>query len=76
VSLWNHIKAQLVPRRDQSTQAPTLTTLGVPTWSRRLLQVSISLHQSEGLVLGSTPSFSRLEGDPGITLGVHTSQFQ
>jgi hypothetical protein len=56
--------------------APTLTILGVPTWSRRLLQVSVSLHQFEGQVLHSTASFSCLEGDPRITSGVGTSWFQ
>jgi hypothetical protein len=44
--------------------------------ARCLLQVSVSLHQSEGLVLGSAASFSCLEGDPGITPWVRTSQFQ
>jgi hypothetical protein len=69
-SPWNHIRAQLVPCGDQSMPAPTLTTPGVPTWSRRLLQISVSLHQSKGPVFGSTASFSHLEGDPGITLGM------
>jgi hypothetical protein len=40
---------------------------GSPNWSRHLLQVSISLHQFEGPLFGSTASFSCLEGDPGIT---------
>jgi hypothetical protein len=65
ISPWNHISAQPVPCRDQSTPAPIMTTPGVPT--RHMLQVSVSLHQSEGLVLGSSASFSRLEGDPRIT---------
>jgi hypothetical protein len=53
-----------------------LTTPGLPTWSGHSAQISISLHQSKGLVYGSVASFSCLEGDLGITLGVCTSQFQ
>jgi hypothetical protein len=41
----------------------TLTTPGLPTWYRHLAQISVA-------------SFSHLEGDPGITSGVCTSQFQ
>jgi hypothetical protein len=54
----------------------TLTTSGLPTWSRPAAQISISLHQSEDPVCGSAASFSHLEGDPDITLGVRTSRFQ
>jgi hypothetical protein len=54
----------------------TLITLGLPTWSRCQVWISISLHQSKGLVCSSAVSFSRLEGDPGITSGVCTSWFQ
>jgi hypothetical protein len=68
-SPWNHIRAQPVPWGDQSVLAPILTTPGVPTWSRHLLQVFVSLHQSEGQVLCSSAFFSHLEGDPGITWG-------
>jgi hypothetical protein len=57
-------------------QLLTLTTPGLPTWSRYLAQISVLLHQSKGPVNGSAASFSCLEGDPGITLGVHTSQIQ
>jgi hypothetical protein len=57
-------------------QLLTMTTPGLPTWSKSLVQVSISLHQSEGLVHGSAASFSHLEGDPGIALGVHNFWFQ
>jgi hypothetical protein len=61
---------------DQSVPATYTDYHGAPTWSRRLVQGSVSFHQSEGLVLGSTASFSCLEGDPGITSRVRTSQFQ
>jgi hypothetical protein len=54
----------------------TLTTLGLPTWSGCLAQISVSLHQSEGLVHCSAASFNHLEGDPRITSGVYTSWFQ
>jgi hypothetical protein len=54
----------------------TLTTPGLPTCSGHLAWISVSLHQSKGLVRGSIASFSHLEGDPRITLKVHTSQFQ
>jgi hypothetical protein len=60
-----------------------------PSWSPAQIQsmpapytdyprawISVSLHQSKGLVRGSIASFSHLEGDPRITLKVHTSQFQ
>jgi hypothetical protein len=57
-------------------QLLTLTTPGLPAWSGHPARISISLHQSEGPVLGSTASFSRLKGDPRITSGVHTSWFQ
>jgi hypothetical protein len=54
-SPWNHIRAQLVPCGDQSVLAPTLTIPGVSTLSRHLVQVSISLHQSEGQSLAMQP---------------------
>jgi hypothetical protein len=54
----------------------TLTALGLPTWLRHQVQVSVSLCQSEGPICGSAFSFSRLEGDPGITSGMRTSWFQ
>jgi hypothetical protein len=41
-----------------------------------LVRISISLYQSEGLVLGSAASFSHLEGYSRITSGVRTSRFQ
>jgi hypothetical protein len=53
-------------------QCLTLTTLGLPTWSRHPDWISVSLHQSEGLVCDSTASFSHPEGDPWITSGVRT----
>jgi hypothetical protein len=64
------------PVEDLSALAPYTDYPRAPTWSRHLVQVSVSLYQSEGLVLGFTASFSCLEGDPGITLGVCNSQFQ
>jgi hypothetical protein len=63
-------------QRISSRQLLTLTTLGLPTWSGHLAWISVSLQQSEGPVHGSTASFRHLEGDPRITLEVHTSWFQ
>jgi hypothetical protein len=53
-----------------------LNTPGLPTWSRCLVQVSVSLHQSDDPVLGSSAFFSRLEGDPRVTSGARTAWFQ
>jgi hypothetical protein len=54
----------------------TLTTLGLLNWSENLAWIYISFHQSEGLVHGSTVSFSHLEGDPGIISRVCIYWFQ
>jgi hypothetical protein len=45
-------------------QLLTLTVPRLPTWSRCPARISVSLHQSEGLVRGSAASFSHMEGDP------------
>jgi hypothetical protein len=87
---WNHIghrgRGRITLDTLQGSTSPlrrvspcwllTLTTPGLPTWSRHLAQISVSLHQSKGPVHVSTASFSHLEGDPIITLGVHISWFQ
>jgi hypothetical protein len=64
------------PAEDQSVPAPYTGYPGASYPVPHPAQISVSLHQSEGLIHGSAASFSCLEGDPEITSGVCTSQFQ
>jgi hypothetical protein len=46
-----------------------------PTWSRCLVQVSVSLHQFEDLFLGLAASFCHLEGNPGASAGYRAGEW-